>query len=365
MIAISSYAFAGPNFNNLESLHSLLSAESHGLVPWDAEWAGRLPVVVDKAIERMRSVRKDFAVLDRVTLLSMILGQAATEGVKTKDLIVLIGSARGATETLELATAAFLKGDRLAPQTSPVTTAGSISAMTARYIGAERGALSMSMTCGSGLQALVHACYLHQHGVLPNILVGGVEAPLTAFTRAQFQSLRLLSKEQVGYPSQPLTFDGNRVVLSEAGGFLLLGGIGRFEIIGWGEAMSVEGSAVTFSKEAMTRSMQLALAMSQLTEVDVVVPHAPGTQLGDRLELDAIEQLMPRAIVYSSKWATGHSLGASGMLGVATALLILDGGNYRMPHLSGWDSTGGAKTVMVNASGFGGNCTSVIFRRRA
>ena len=87
---------------------------------------------------------------------------------------------------------------------------------------------------------------------------------------------------------------------------MLLGDGGRFEIIGCGEAMSVEGSAVTFSQEAMERSMGLAFSISKLDTVDVVVPHAPGTQLGDRLELDAIERLMPMAKVYSSKWATGH-----------------------------------------------------------
>ena len=364
MISISSYSFAGPSFDQLESLHSILSSANHGLVAWDSEWAGRLPISIDKAIERMRSIRKDYAVLDRVTLLSMLLAQSATHGFESKDMIVLVGSARGATSTLEAATASFLKGERLAPQTSPITTAGSISAMTARHIGAESGAMSMSMTCGTGLQALVHACHLRKHGVSQNILTGGVEAPLTPFTKAQFQSLRLLSKDQSSYPSQPLTFEGNRVVLSEGGGFLLLGEGGVFEIIGWGEAMSVEGSAVTFSQEAMERSMGLALSMSKLDTVDVVVPHAPGTQLGDRLELDAIERLMPMAKVYSSKWATGHSLGASGMLGVATALLILEGRDYSMPHLQRSASTKDADTVMVNASGFGGNCTTVILRKR-
>lgn len=364
MIGFTQYAFAGASFENLEGLNGLLTSAQHGLKRWDEEWAGRLPVSFENRMMRLCAGQKDFALLDRVVLLSMLLAKEVIEGKDAEDILVISGSARGATQTLEVAMEAFLSGERLSPQTSPTTTAGSISAMTARHIGAKDGAVSMSMTCSSGLQAVVHACHLRELGHTSQLLVGGIEAPLTPFTKAQFNALRLLSKGDQSYPCRPLSYHGNQVVLSEGGGYLLLEESGRYEIIGWGESMSLEGSSVTFSEEAMARSMRKALQKAGIDQVDIVVPHAPGTQLGDRLEMKAILGLIPNAIIYSSKWATGHSLGASGMLGIGTAILLLEGNCYSMPHLSESMPLREIKTVMVNASGFGGNCTSVILRKR-
>jgi 3-oxoacyl-(acyl-carrier-protein) synthase len=275
---------------------------------------------------------------------------------------VVIGSARGATASLETAMASFLTGERLNPQTSPSTTAGSISALVARHIGAKSGALSLSMTCGSGLQAVIYGCNLRKASGM-DVLCGGVEAPLTPFTRAQFDALRLLAHHEAAFPCKPMALEGNRVVLAEGGGTLLLADEGKFAIVGWGEAMSVDGSAVTFSGDAMRKAMSGALAMAGLQKVDVVVPHAPGTQLGDRLEVEAIRAVTRDSIVYSSKWATGHALGASGLLGIATGILFLEGGQFYDPLKSATLTSAPAETVMINSAGFGGNCASVILTK--
>ena len=56
-------------------------------------------------------------------------------------------------------------------------------------------------------------------------------------------------------------------------------------------------------------------------EIDYIHAHGTGTSLNDRRESQLIQQLFPNGVAISStKGATGHTLGASGAVGIALCL---------------------------------------------
>ncbi|MBA3921922.1 MAG: beta-ketoacyl-ACP synthase, partial [Nostocaceae cyanobacterium] len=57
--------------------------------------------------------------------------------------------------------------------------------------------------------------------------------------------------------------------------------------------------------------------------IDYIHAHGTATQLNDKIESQLIQRLFPGVAVSSTKGATGHTLGASGALGVAFSLMAL------------------------------------------
>jgi 3-oxoacyl-(acyl-carrier-protein) synthase len=71
--------------------------------------------------------------------------------------------------------------------------------------------------------------------------------------------------------------------------------------------------------------MKMALQETNLQEVDAIVMHAPGTIKGDLTELRAIEKVFGEDIplLTTNKWKIGHTFGASGILSLELALLMM------------------------------------------
>ncbi len=77
-------------------------------------------------------------------------------------------------------------------------------------------------------------------------------------------------------------------------------------------------SAIAAVKQCLDRS-RLSPA-----DIDYIHAHGTATQLNDHIENRIIQYLFPQGVpVSSTKGATGHTLGASGALGVAFSLMAL------------------------------------------
>lgn len=77
-------------------------------------------------------------------------------------------------------------------------------------------------------------------------------------------------------------------------------------------------SAIAAVKQCLDRS-NLCPA-----DIDYIHAHGTATQLNDQNEAQLIQQLFPQGVpVSSTKGATGHTLGASGVLGAAFCLMAL------------------------------------------
>ena len=110
----------------------------------------------------------------------------------------------------------------------------------------------------------------------------------------------------------------------------------------------------------------MALGARNPDEVDVIVMHAPGTIKGDLSEKNAITKIFSNKIPFltTNKWKIGHTFGASGMLSMELAILMLQKQKcIGIPYMNQEPALQKINKVMVNAVGFGGNAVSVLLSR--
>jgi 3-oxoacyl-(acyl-carrier-protein) synthase len=99
------------------------------------------------------------------------------------------------------------------------------------------------------------------------------------------------------------------------------------------------------------------------SDVDVIVMHAPGTIKGDLTEYKAIQIVFGASLplLTTNKWKIGHTFGASGMLSLELAILMMQHDTFiGVPFTKTQIQTKLIRKVMINAVGFGGNAVSVL-----
>ena len=280
-----------------------------------------------------------------------------------RDVATLIGCSRGPTAAWEERFGEFAAGGELPPSTSPRTTLGSLAFAVADYLNLPGLTTGMSVTCSSGLHALLHGVALLESGLAERVLAGGAEAPLTVFTLAQMRALRVYAEVPgATQPAcRPFADPPSGMALGEGAGLLALErgpGPGPY-LLGIGFARETGRGATGMSPEGLgfQASMRMAIARAGVVP-DAVVAHAPGTALGDGAERAAIRTVLGDGVaVTTGKWATGHTFGASGPLGIEVGLALLRGGGEAWAR---YPVAIPPRRVLVNAAGFGGNFISVL-----
>jgi len=138
-------------------------------------------------------------------------------------------------------------------------------------------------------------------------------------------------------------------------------------IIGIGYATELLSHNVSISANAkcFQDSMKMALGNKAIGTVDAIVMHAPGTVKGDASEYNAIEKVFGRRIPFLTlnKWKIGHTFGASGMLSVEMAILMLRYQRGIVIPFYEQKQPDRLDTVLVNAVGFGGNAVSILLSK--
>jgi len=109
--------------------------------------------------------------------------------------------------------------------------------------------------------------------------------------------------------------------------------------------------------------MKMALQNTDSSEVDVIVMHAPGTIKGDLTEYKAIEKIFGESLplLTTNKWKIGHTFGASGILSMELAILMMQYNRFiGVPFAEAQKQTKPIEKVLINAVGFGGNAVSLL-----
>jgi 3-oxoacyl-(acyl-carrier-protein) synthase len=291
------------------------------------------------------------------------------------DFGINIGSSRGATQLFEKYHSEFIATGKTSTLTSPTTTLGNISSWVAHDLKSKGPEISHSITCSTALHAVLNAVAWLQSGMTTKFLVGGSEAPLTAFTLAQMHALKIYAKQQQEFPCRAfdLTKSKNTMVLGEGAAMACLE-LGEKEnamgyITGIGYATDELEHNISISNEAICfqKSMAMALKNTPLDEVDAIVMHAPGTIKGDTSEYKAIEQLFKDKLpmLTTNKWKIGHTFGASGILSLELALMMMQHNTFvGIPYVSETNPRKNIRNVLINAVGFGGNAVSILVSAR-
>ncbi|MDC0008262.1 beta-ketoacyl synthase [bacterium] len=342
------------------------------------QWVARLPEFAKKEILELRTSDLKYKNLDESVLFALYASRNAVRaaGWTAKDNFgVNLGSSRGATGLFEKYHTEFVQSGKTATLTSPTTTLGNISSWVAHDLQTNGPELSHSITCSTALHSLLNGVAWLRANMAEKFLVGGSEAPLTPFTLAQMNALKIYAKTDSDYPCQALELKKKRntMILGEGASVACLEkGISRKTLAmveGVGYATEILKHNISISADALCfqKSMKMALGELSPDTIDIVVMHAPGTIKGDISEFSAIEKVFSnkKPFLTTNKWKLGHTFGASGMFSVELAVLMLTHQKaIKVPFVSYTSpEPKKIKRIMVNAVGFGGNAVSILLTK--
>jgi 3-oxoacyl-[acyl-carrier-protein] synthase II len=292
------------------------------------------------------------------------------------DCGVVIGSSRGCQGIWENFTRSPLQPSTLQNWLQTLPAQASVTA--ARILETQGPVLSPMAACATGNWAIARGLELIRTGECQRVLVGAAEAPITPLTLAGFRQMGALATTGA-YP-----FDLNRqgFVLAEGAAVLVVETEAAAQarqakiygqILGFGLTADAEHrNAPGDSMEAAIAAIEQCLQRSDLTPeaIDYIHAHGTATRLNDQFEAALIQHCFPKFVAVSStKGATGHTLGASGALGTAFALMALK--NQVLPPCVGLNQTdfdlnllrsaqlGNFQTALCLSFGFGGQNTAI------
>ena len=353
--------------------HFLSIREFNGFEAWVAQLTNEDKI----AIENIKSSDSKYKNLDLSVLYTLFVARKAMEKIDWKssdNFGINIGSSRGATSLFEKYHQEFLETGKSSTLSSPTTTLGNISSWIAHDLQSNGPEISHSITCSTGLHSLLNGVAWLQSGMSEKFMIGASEAALTDFTVAQMQALKVYSKEEGKYPCKAFDLEKkkNTMVLGEAASvFCLEKGIKNNAIayikgVGFATEVLKHNTSVTADAECFQKSMKMALKDISIDDVDVIVMHAPGTIKGDQSEINAIQKVFNNKTPFltTNKWKIGHTFGASGLLSLELAILMLQHQKaIEVPFAIKQNHPKNIKHILVNAVGFGGNAVSVLISK--
>jgi len=352
-------------------------------------YVGRLSDELAIEIENIKEADNKYRNLDASVLFAIYVSRKALQQSRWKSdhFGVNFGSSRGATSLFEKYHTEFLKNGKSSTLSSPTTTLGNISSWVAHDLQTSGPEISHSITCSTALHSLLNGIAWINSGLTDHFLVGGSEAPLTPFTIAQMQALKVYSKATKQnsdlnntasefYPCQAFNLEKktNTMVLGEgAAAICLEKGDSKnalCTIIGIGYATEILKHNTSVSTDAICfqKSMKMALKNINPNDVDAIVMHAPGTIKGDCSEVNAIEKVFAKKTPFltTNKWKIGHTFGASGLLSLELAVLMLRKQEIiEVPFTAPQQKPKQLQKILVNAVGFGGNAVSILLSKKA
>jgi 3-oxoacyl-[acyl-carrier-protein] synthase II len=312
---------------------------------------------------------------------------------------VLIGSGIGGLQGIE--EASITLRDRGPRRISPFFIPGRLINLASGQISIRHGLKgpnhSVVTACSTGAHAIGDASRLIALGDAEVMLAGGTESPVCRLAIAGFAACRALStgfNDRPEAASRPYDRDRDGFVISEGAGVVVLeerdhalarGAKIYGEVIGYG--LSGDAFHITSPAEdgdGASRCMEMAIRRAKIDpdEIDYINAHGTSTQIGDEIELQAVERLLgnaaARTAMSSTKSATGHLLGAAGAVEAIFSLLAIR--DNLVPPTLNLDNPSvmtpidlvphHAKPKQVNVAlsnsfGFGGTNASLIFRRHS
>ncbi|WP_324719801.1 beta-ketoacyl synthase N-terminal-like domain-containing protein [Salinimicrobium sp. HB62] len=337
-------------------------------------FAAFLPASSKEEIEKLRAGNSNFTNVDDSVLYAVLASRQAVEKAGWKrgeDIGINIGSSRGATSLFEKYHEGFLRSGNAETLASPATTLGNISSWVAQDLKSSGPEISHSVTCSTGLHAVLNGVAWLTSGMADKFLAGGSEASLTPFTIAQVQAMKINAREDLDYPCQALNLQKgqNSMVLGEGAAAVCMeagnkeNALAVINGVGYATETLKHPVSISANGTAFQKSMKMALGELPANEVDAVVMHAPGTIKGDLSEVNAINAFFGKQVpaLTTNKWKLGHTYGASGVLSLELAIMMLQHQQFiPVPFVSEAKRSSELRNIMVNAVGFGGNAVSVL-----
>ena len=309
----------------------------------------------------------------------------------------MIGSGIGGLSGI--ADTAVLLKERGPRKVSPFFIPGRLINLASGYVSIEHGLKgpnhAVVTACSTGAHAIGDASRLIALGDADVMVAGGAESPICRIGMAGFCAARALStgfNETPERASRPYDRDRDGFVMGEGAGVVVLedfehakrrGAKIYAEVVGYG--LSGDAYHITSPSpdgDGGFRSMTAAMKRAGITaaDIDYINAHGTSTQVGDEIELGAVERLLGNAAskvsMSSTKSSTGHLLGAAGAIEAIFSILAIRDNiapptiNLENPSIETAidlvPRTPRKREINValsNSFGFGGTNASVIVQR--
>jgi 3-oxoacyl-[acyl-carrier-protein] synthase II len=309
---------------------------------------------------------------------------------------VYIGSGIGGFDVIEREHRTYLEHGprRISPFFIPATIINLASGYVSIRTGAKGPNSATATACTTSAHAIGDSFRLIQHGYADAMICGGAEACISPMGIGGFGAMRALStrNDEPERASRPWDKDRDGFVVGEGAGVLILedldfarrrGAKIVAEMVGYG--MSGDAYHVTSppeTGEGAYRVMRNALKDAGLppTAIDYINAHGTSTELGDKIESNAIKTCFGehafQLAVSSTKSMTGHLLGGAG--GLEAGITVLAIRDQIAPPTRNLDNVDAgcdldyvpnrARPMKIdyalsNSFGFGGTNGALVFKR--
>ena len=338
--------------------------------------------------------------IDRFITLGLI---AADEAIKDSGFVsddessfkygVMVGSGIGGLDTIYRNSSILdNKGIR---KISPFFIPSSLINLLSGHISIKynlKGPNSSPVTaCATGTHAIGDSFTIIKNNKADLMVCGGAEAAICPLGISGFSAARALCdtfNENPENGSRPWDRDRSGFVMGEGAGVLVLEELDHAKkrnakIYGEVKGYGMSGDAFHITKPSEDgnggfRAMEMALRESNLNTDDIgyVNAHGTSTQVGDMIELSAVEKLFGsnnNLFMSSNKSAIGHLLGAAGAVEAVFSFKSLE--TKTLPPTLNLDNPStntsinlipheaiskGVSNIISNSFGFGGTNASII-----
>jgi 3-oxoacyl-(acyl-carrier-protein) synthase len=377
-VSITALASVSPLGHRPEEIWQHYLSPKHHLTLADfgtrKAYAGFLNSSSQAWVNALREENPYYHSLDKSVINAIAVSRMAVQMAQWKaddSFGINFGSSRGATTLFEHYHADFLQNKSAHTLSSPTTTLGNISSWIAQDLQTQGPEISHSITCSTGFHALLNGIAWLRAGMANQFLIGASEAPLTEFTIAQMQAMKIYARENQDYPcrAMDLAKTTNSMVLGEGAVACCLelgvkeNALATIVGIGYATELLAHNVSITAEADCFQKSMQMAVQDHDPQSIDALIMHAPGTLKGDSAEYKAVQKVFGTQLplLTSNKWKIGHSLGASGLLSLELAVLMLQQQLFiPVPYLPIIQQNKPLQKILINAVGFGGNAVSIL-----
>lgn len=274
-------------------------------------------------------------------------------------------------------------------------THGNLSSELSIALGLRGPSHVLSTGCTSSTDAIGYAMLLIRSGVVPLMLAGGADAPISRGILTAFEKMRVVSMRRWDDPAQssrPFSLDRDGFVLGEGAWMFVVES--RDHALARGVPILAELAGYASTCDAYhrvqiapdlkepVRAMELALADAGVAkqEIGYANLHGTGTDLNDRLETAAMRKcfgpLADRIPCSSTKSMIGHPQGACGAAGLAATVLAMRDGVFHptinldrpdpqcdLDYIPNTARPLQAEAALCNCIAFGSKNSAIVVRR--
>lgn len=325
------------------------------------------------------------------------IAQAGEPAAEPERMGIVVGTALGGIAPIAETQDGISRGEhkKVSPRFVPKIIGNEVAAQVAIAKGYRGPSLTVSTACSSGGDAISTACMLLMSGQADAVLAMGAESALSPLFILGLSSAHALStnNEDPQGASRPFDRDRDGFVIGEGGGALMIeteenakkrGAHIIAEVAGFANCTDgyhvtsphPEGIGAVFCMKKAVEHAGL-----ELQDIDYINTHGTSTPVGDPIETSAVVELFgdhaAEMAVTSTKGATGHMMAAGGITEAIACIQAICTGTVpptlnlrnldekceKLNYVPGKAIKKEVKAAMSNSFGFGGQNSSVIFKK--